>query len=266
MQNNVKKYSIIGIVIILLILLGTFALLGNNTGNNSVPAITSPAPFENTVSLGTIDNSEPENNVFEPAGECPKGQILNKEIGECEVIDKVPDEVGPVGELTGYEEVEGFKEYMETDRECYLEGRNPDAHRSTGYIKESWIDGNLFFLKRESLEIKKGKYLNFSLAYKDDNGIEHIWLNFESTGIEETSFTPLGQTNEAIYYGYLGCLTNPKDGDYKYCTTKENGGITIFETGFDIEGAYFSRFSIKKKDLDDGLYLWERPTYSLVIE
>ena len=130
MKNNSKKYSIIGIVIVLLLLVGVFALSGNNEGGN-----------------------------FVPAGECPEGEIMNMEKGVCEPIDKIPDEVGPIGETeTGEPTKTDFKKILFAYKES-------DENWSSVLHKElaEELDGHQAYYR--ILSFTQGKEMSFAVGY-----------------------------------------------------------------------------------------------------
>ena len=242
-QTTIVKYLVGGIVLVLLFILGlgAFALWGNNNaGKISLPTVIPPSE-ESVPVAGVADDSEQEDEAIGTG----KG--------------------GPVGEITGYERVEGYEEYVHSYHSCHLEISNPTAYNAIGHISREYkIEGNSFALKVDS--VKKGEYLNFSLVY-DDNGKEQIWLNFKSDSVEKVSFLLReGRVQRQVfYYSYSGCLTNPNDEDYEYCIGK-NKGVTVVETssetGFAIEGAFFS--SWKKEATGSSLPL--KPSFRLVIE
>lgn len=259
MQNNVLKYSIIGVVIILLVLLGAFALLGNS-GKNSTPAVIPPISFS--------EKTNPDKET-------------NPEIHE----------VVPVRELTGYEDVEGFEEYINSYHACGTEGvsGNYEGLEVLTHVRgQNSINGHPFFLRIDSL--KKGEYLNFSLVYKNDDDEKKTWLNFKSDSVELVEYDGYPGF---FYYSYLGCLTNPNNKDYRYCTerpkhpqacstnpsdknyhkdcvNKPKGGVSIakrksFKRIFKLEDTFFnSGEKGERKDYSMPVYLY--PQYLLTIK
>ena len=236
-----SKAIAVGIVILIVLFAGIMYLSSDNTGKgNSTPGIVPLLELENNIPI-TGDNSEPT---------------------------EVPDEVVPIAEITGYEDV-GVEEYMKTNHECYLEGANPTAYSAIGNISEQdTIYGKKFYLNK--ISIKKGEegHLNFSILYKDDNGTEQVWLNFKSTEVKDTSIILRDGKGmrQFTYSSYSGCLTNPKETEYKRCTGK-NVGITAIERspetgGFTLEGAFFSG---DKKEIG-GSEISSRSSYRLVIK
>ena len=248
---GVNSKTVAAIMVILIVLFaGIMYLSSNNTNtgkNNSTPAIVPPMGTENTTPAGVDDNS-PEDNPEDNTG--------------------VNEEVIPVKELTGYENV-GVEEYMSVPHDCYLEGSNPSAQNAIGYISEQHkIDGKKFYLSK--ISVKKGMegFLKFSLLFRDDNGIEQTWLEFKSTSVEEVPFRLLegNMIRRVTYFSYSGCLTNPNDTEYKRCAGR-NGGITAVENspetgGFALEGTSFSsdKKEIGGSEIDSGSF------YRLVIK
>ena len=171
-QLNTKHLIAAGVVLVLLLLLGAFALSGgNNTWKNtSVPAIVPPtAPSENTAPAGTISEPEdqiPEDPVFVPASECPDGQTLDKE-GNCvkKVEQEKPAQLATVdytGLLYPYEEKVISDGHVLWDTE----------HNMTGHPLYSRV-----------LEYKQGENLVASIGYLNDNGNWTEIKRFVSTNV-----------------------------------------------------------------------------------
>ena len=195
-QLNTKHLIAAGVVLVLLLLLGAFALSGgNNTWKNtSVPAIVPPtAPSENTAPAGTISEPDqiPEDPVFVPASECKSGQTLNK-AGECVEV-----------------EVEQVEEpaQLATD---YTRLLYPYEERNREMNQVLWGDGKY----SRVLEYEAGKNLLVSFGFLDDNGNWKEEKRFVTTIVYNASNSGGAIKLKGDDYDYNGSFVKLDDPSY----------------------------------------------------
>jgi hypothetical protein len=200
---DTKKYLVVIGAVVLLLAIGAFMFLGSNTNNKTDLAGSGGAsPIgENDGILPDADSNSETSGSDTTAGECPPGTVLNEEIGECEQEDKVPDEVGPIGEQPAtVDYTKLLYRYAETDVHCKQ-------------ILWGDVDGNLLYSR--VLLYEPNKNLIVSVGYLDD---EKNW-NEEKRFITTDAYkSKTGAEEETDYHGYFIKTDDPS---YK------SGGVTL---------------------------------------
>lgn len=216
-KNTVTKIA--GIVVVILLILFAFAFWNRNTSDKVVvPATGVAQEGERIPAVGIIPPETLNPNSSLPAvAMCPSGEVMNEEKGECEPVDKIPDEVGPVGEPAEYGSKVDYTKYLFP---CI------DNGPKKGIVNQD-IDSLDFFARVNYF--KSGEKLNFSIGYFLDNDVGNkdkwrIWRIFISD-----------EYNAANHY--FGCFTKPDDPDY--CDRQDTGfGFYVDENSVDFQKHY----------------------------
>lgn len=206
-KNTITKIAV-GIVVILLISLA-FVIFGGNTPNKTVkvvPATGATQEGGEVPAVGIIPPETPNSNLPVVAV-CPTGEVMNEEKGECESVNKIPDAVGPVGEVKQPTQEVDYTKYL------YPYSERGPIHGSYTTVWEE-IEGNPLYVRIVSY--KKGETFNFEVGYLDSNKKWVVFQRFESEKEEIWKNGP--------NYRYPGYFIRQSDPGY----------ISYFDTGFTI--------------------------------
>lgn len=172
MQNNTKKYLVVGVVV-LMILLGVSAISGNKAEKKSLGEKREVSPANNSGSSVSVEK-------------CPEGQVKDEKTGVCKGTDN-NNEASVKGKEVSMVDI------LQADYRNVLRGYKE-------YFPSKNMNGaNLYY---RILSFTPEKELTFSVGYLDDN---QNWTENKRYVSDKTGNALIG----FLYYGKLLKLDNP---------------------------------------------------------